>query len=182
MTRKVVPAAGATPSGPAVNAYEEQRNARIARNNQMLSQLGVKEAAAKVAQPAITTWRRSKPPCSKQACGEAAEATPVRLSKRLRGQATPVEEGVGGAVSVPAELDEDYGRLLSVDEFLERKGLQKGGCSQQPADTRGGCGSRLWRALCAGGASLRAPHCHSRHNWPCSRAAPNPPRPRAQAR
>jgi hypothetical protein len=43
-----------------LSPYEKEREARVARNKDVLRELGVKHAAALLAPP-IAAWRRSKP-------------------------------------------------------------------------------------------------------------------------
>ncbi len=133
LRRVVVPAADAPAEPAQLSAYELQRAARIAQNQAALAALGVKHAAAACAAPAV--WRRTKPGAAdgaerrakRQAPAEAAG--PARSSKRIQvraGLAEPEPDGAGAPL--PDELAEpdDVGRLLSVDEYLERNGLPKG--------------------------------------------------------
>jgi hypothetical protein len=153
MTRKVIPAetpaAGGAQGGAALNEYEEARAARIARNNEMLAALGVHDAVARVATQGITTWRRTKPQSSsaaghKRSLTESRTASapapedlaPVRVSKRQRlRKGLPVDDlpeggarsgAPGDAPPGTPELEGEYSRLLTVDEYLDRKGLPKG--------------------------------------------------------
>jgi hypothetical protein len=146
--RVVVPAQDAAAPAAQLTAYELDRAARIRRNQEALAALRVKEAASACAAPAV--WRRTK-------AGAAADAerrpkrpaeapAPARSSKRIKVRAGLAEpEPADGA---PAEAGpdapggaDDCGRLLTVDEYVERKGLPKGAsapilaraCTQPPA-------------------------------------------------
>jgi hypothetical protein len=120
--------------------YEREREARIARNQQALRELGVKQAAARLQQPPISAWRRTKPVdagARKRAaqCAPSAEpATAVRSSRRVRARLGAGDDASPADADAPAALsadggDDDLRRLLSCDEWLERRGLPKGACA-----------------------------------------------------
>jgi hypothetical protein len=140
MTRTVIPAEACQPAGASLSAYEAERAARIQRNNAMMAALGVQQAAAAVVRgppqthasaPAPQTVRRKR--AAVEAAPAAAAPPPVRVSKRqrLRKGLAPLEERDVPADDAQPHTPEladtdDYARLLTVDEYLERKGLPKG--------------------------------------------------------
>jgi hypothetical protein len=171
--RVVVPAADAAPAAAQLSPYELQRAARVARNQVALAALGVKAAAAAVrASPAA--WRRTKggtdgadgagAACrpKRQAPAEAeAPAAPARSSKRIQvraGLAEPDGASLATGDEDAAAEAGDHSRLLTVDEYLARRGLPQGASAA--------CFRQLLRALSfpqalqprrRGGASRPAP-------------------------
>ncbi len=139
--RVVVPAADAAPAAAQLSPYELQRAARVARNQVALAALGVKAAAAAVrASPAA--WRRTKGGADgadgagaacrpkRQAPAEAeAPAAPARSSKRIQvraGLAEPDGASLATGDEDAAAEAGDHSRLLTVDEYLARRGLPQG--------------------------------------------------------
>jgi len=123
-----------------LSPYEKEREARVARNKDVLRELGVKHAAALLAPP-IAAWRRSKPAAGARkrvAVAEvaAAAAEPVRSSRRVRARtAPPAQPGDAEAEplgELPAAGEDDSRRLLTCDEWLERQGLPKGAPVRPP--------------------------------------------------
>ena len=146
MTRTVIPAADAAALPSALSAYEAERAARIERNNAMLAALGVQQAAAAVVRGAPQAQTSAAAPhvvrhkrTASDAAPAAAAPPPVRVSKRqrLRKGLAPVEEqepGPGQPHTPELADTDEFARLLTVDEYLERKGLPKGtaGALNQP--------------------------------------------------
>ena len=154
LRRVVVAANDAAPAPAALSPYEVERAARVARNQQTMAALGVTKAAAALSAPAV--WRRAKPGGGgggerrTKRPAEAAPEPPARVSKRLRVRAGLAEPEADGSASEPeagAEMEEDRPRMLTVDEYLERKGLPKGASDAQPR-----------AAACTAAAALRVPH------------------------
>ena len=141
LRRVVVAASDAAPAPAALSPYEVERAARVARNQQTMAALGVTKAAAALSAPAV--WRRAKPGGGGGGGGErrakrpveAMAEPPARVSKRIRvraGLAEPEPDGSASELDAGAEVEEDRPRMLTVDEYLERKGLPKGAATTQP--------------------------------------------------
>ena len=134
LRRVVVAAADASPAPASLSPYEVERAARVARNQQTMAALGVTKAAAALSAPAV--WRRAKPGNAggggerrAKRPAEAVPEPPARVSKRLRvraGLAEPEPDGSASELDAGVEAEDDRPRMLTVDEFLERKGLPKG--------------------------------------------------------
>lgn len=123
MHRQQLPDAAAEQPG---NEYEQQRLARIRRNELMLQQLGVQEAAAGVAAAAVTEQRLAQPLASSRARPRVQErrapvpaaVLPPRKSARQRGARPPTAaeaaaaaaaELVAGASTQPGTSHQDSG-------------------------------------------------------------------------
>lgn len=129
LRRVVVPAGDLAAPASSLSAYEVERAARVARNTATMAALGVTKAAAALNAPAV--WRRTKPSGAGAAkrAAEAAPEPPARVSKRLRvksGLAEPEPDGSASELDAGVEVEDERPRMLSVDEYLERKGLPKG--------------------------------------------------------
>ena len=132
LRRVVVPAGDLSAPAAQMTPYELERAARVARNTATMAALGVTKAAAALSAPAV--WRRAKPGGAggerrAKRPAEAAPEPPARVSKRIRVRAGLAEPEPDGSASEPdagLEAEEDRPRMLSVDEYLERKGLPKG--------------------------------------------------------
>ena len=171
LRRVVVPACDLTAPASSLSAYEVERAARVARNTATMAALGVTKAAAALNAPAV--WRRTKPSGAGAAkrAAEAAPEPPARVSKRLRvksGLAEPEPDGSASELDAGVELEDERPRMLSVDEYLERKGLPKGAHPwTQPrpirhASTRAIRGPRCAYACADGGGLCTLPAAASR--------------------
>jgi len=128
---KVVVAAP-VPSAPSLSPYEVERSLRVARNEQAMRELGVTKASQALTAPSV--WKRTKPGVGgaerrAKRPAEAAPEPPARVSKRIRvraGLAEAEPDGSASELDTGADVEDERVRMLSVDEFLDRKGLAKG--------------------------------------------------------
>ncbi|KAL4857717.1 hypothetical protein ACK3TF_002141 [Chlorella vulgaris] len=137
--RQQLPDAAAEQPG---NEYEQQRLARIRRNELMLQQLGVQEAAAGVAAAAVTEQRLAQPPAPSRARPRVQErrapvpaaVLPPRKSARQRGARPPTAaeaaaaaaaELAAGASTQPgtSHQDSEHDALLPLTQYLQLQGI-----------------------------------------------------------